>query len=67
MARREITKDGVGFPHRGIAIPDDGNAAVRVHRQESRRIEPAKRTAGVNLLVREFEFADQPHDFLDVE
>ena len=55
------------FPHDGVAIRDHGNAAVRVHRQKCRRIEPAGRTAGVDMLMRKIEFADQPHHLLDVE
>ena len=55
------------FPDDGVAIPDHGTAAMRVHRQKGRRIEPAGRAAGVDMFMRQIEFADQPHDFLDVE
>ena len=67
MARGQITKNSVRFPYDGIAIPDHGDAAMRIHRKEVRRIEPAEGAAGVDMLVRQFELADQPHDLLDVE
>ena len=50
-----------------ITIRDDGNAAMRIHGEESRRIESAERAAGIDMLVRQFELADQPHHLLDVE
>jgi tripartite-type tricarboxylate transporter receptor subunit TctC len=36
-------------------------------RQEGWRIEAAEIAAGIDMLVRQFELADQPHRFLDVE
>jgi hypothetical protein len=40
---------------------------MRIHRQESRRIQPTERAAGVDMLVGKPKLADQPHDFLDIE
>jgi hypothetical protein len=38
MARGEITQNGVGFPHRDLAIPDHRDAAMRIDREEIRGI-----------------------------
>ena len=67
MACSEIAQDGVRFPNRGIAVLNDGHPAMGIHRQERGRIEPAEFAAGIDMLVIEREFADQPHDLLDVE
>jgi hypothetical protein len=40
---------------------------MRVNRQKGRRIQSTERTAGIDMFMREIEFADQPHDLLDVE
>jgi hypothetical protein len=57
----------VGFPHDRLAVGDDGNAAMRVHGEKFRRIEPAKRAAGIDALMGKAELADQPHHLLHVE
>ena len=67
VARGEIAQDGVRFPNDVPAIGNHGNAAVRVHGKKGRRVEPAERTAGIDVLMRKIEFTDQPHHFLDVE
>ena len=38
-----------------------------IHCQKLRRIETTEGAAGVDVAVRKPEFADQPHDFLDIE
>ena len=43
------------------------SAAMRIQRQETRRIESAEAAAGVDMLMGKTEFADQPHHLLDVE
>jgi hypothetical protein len=43
------------------------HAAVRIHHEEIRQVEPAEFAAGVDMLMSKIELADQPHDFLDIE
>jgi hypothetical protein len=38
-----------------------------IHGEKIRRVERAEAAAGVDMLVRETRFADQPHHLLDVE
>jgi hypothetical protein len=38
-----------------------------IHRAELRRIETTEGAAGVDMVVVEVQFADQPHDLLDFE
>jgi hypothetical protein len=40
------------FPNRGVAVLNDGDAAMGIHRQESLRIEPAEVATGVDMFVR---------------
>src|SRR5882724_9829277 len=51
MTRGQIAKNGVRFPNRRITVLNDGYTAMGIHRQESRRIEPAEPAAGVDMLV----------------
>jgi hypothetical protein len=67
VARGQVAQDGVGFPDHRLAIGDHGNAAMRVHGEKLRRVEPAKCAAGVDALMRKTELADQPHHLLDIE
>ena len=52
---------------RASTVLNDGHTAVRIHRQESRCIEPAEPATGIDMLVFKSQFADQPHDLLDIE
>ena len=38
-----------------------------IHREEIRRIEPAKLPPGIDMFMRQLELADQPHHLLEVE
>src|SRR5262249_6749850 len=67
VARGEIAQNGVGFPHRGVAVANDRNAAMGIHGEKSRIIEPAEAAAAIDMLVRQFQLADQPHHLLAVE
>src|SRR5262245_58427642 len=67
VAGGEVSQNGVGFPHRQIAILDHRYASVRVQRPERRLIEPAEVAAGGDVLMGKTELADEPKHFLDVE
>jgi hypothetical protein len=67
MARGEIAQDGVRFPDDRVIVADHRDPAMRIHRQEIRRIEPAKTAAGVDMLMGEAQLANQPHHLLDIE
>jgi hypothetical protein len=57
----------VRFPNRRITVLNDGHAAMGIHRQESWCIEPAEPATGIDMLVFKPQFADQPHQLLDIE
>jgi hypothetical protein len=57
----------VGFPHDGVAIDDDRDAAVRVHRPERGRVQAAEGAADLDVAVRDAQLAHEPHDLLQVE
>src|SRR5262245_46132799 len=67
VAGRQISENGVGFPHRQIAIFDHRYASVRVQPPKRRLVEPAEVAAGGDVLVGKTELADEPKHFLDVE
>lgn len=67
MPRGKVAKDRVRFPDGCGVVPDYGNAAMGIHREEIRRVEPVKLPAGINMFMRQFELAEQPHHLLDVE
>ena len=67
MAGGQIPENGVGFPHRQIAILDDRYASVRVQRPKRRLIEPAEVAAGGDVLMGKTELADEPKHFLHIE
>src|SRR4051812_2785197 len=67
MPRSKIAKDRLRFPYRRGVVLNHGNAAMGIHREEIRRIEPAKLPPGIDMLMRQFELADQPHDLLEVK
>jgi hypothetical protein len=50
-----------------IAVLYHRHAAVRIHREKTRQVEPAEFAAGIDMLMSKTEFANQPHIFLDIE
>jgi hypothetical protein len=50
-----------------MASPSCITGTRRIHREEIRQVESAELAAGVDMLVRQFKLANQPHDFLDIE
>jgi hypothetical protein len=66
MARREVAQEACDS-HTIASSSLMTDAAMRIHRQEAGRIEPAEAAAGVDMLMHQSEFADQPHHLLDVE
>src|SRR5690606_11834349 len=66
MDRCEIAHDGVALPEDESIILDHWDQPVRVELAEFRRVEAAKRSAGIDPLMRQAELAHRPHDRLDV-
>src|SRR5262249_34700056 len=67
VAGRQIPENGMGFPHRQIAILDHRYASMGVQRPKRRLVESAEAAAGGDVLMGETELADEPKHFLDVE
>src|SRR5262245_42169957 len=67
VASGQVPENGMGFPHRQIAILDHRHASMGVQRPKRRRIEPAEVAAGGDVLMGKTELADEPKHFLDVE
>src|SRR6516165_8524148 len=67
VAGGEVSENGVGLPHRQIAILDHRYAPVRVQRPKRRLIEPAEVATGGDVLMGKTEFADEPKHFLHIE
>src|SRR5262245_54856333 len=67
VAGRQIPENGMGFPHREIAILDHGYASMGVQRPKRRLVEPSEAAAGGDVLVGKPELADEPKHFLDIE
>src|SRR6266516_3944271 len=66
IARGKIADDGIGFPHRKIAVLQRGHQPVGIHSKIGRLLVAAEFSADVDALVLEPELADRPHHLLNV-
>src|SRR5262249_30400916 len=67
VAGGQVPENGVGLPHRQIAILDHRYASMGVQRPKRRLVEPAEVAAGRDVLMGQTEFADEPKHFLHIE
>src|SRR4051812_9185176 len=67
MTRRQVAQDRMRLPNNHAVVVDDRDLAVRVHGAKLRRVQPAELPARLDVPVHELQFADQPHDFLQIE
>src|SRR5262249_54425250 len=67
VAGGQVPENGMGFPHRQIAILDHRYASMGVQRPKRRLVEPSEVAAGGDVLMGQTELADQPKHFLDIE
>src|SRR5262249_59847836 len=64
---RHVSENGMGFPHRQIAILDHRYASMGVQGPKRRLVEPSEVAAGRDVLMGQTELADEPKHFLDIE
>jgi hypothetical protein len=62
----EIPDDRIRFPQNEIAVYEGRHQPGRIHRQIGGRIVAAEFQPQIDSFVSQTEFADCPHDFLDV-
>src|SRR4051812_30307631 len=67
MTRRQVAQDRMRLPNNHAIVVDDRDLAVRVHGAKLRRVQAAELPACLDVPVHELQFADQPHDFLQIE
>src|SRR5262249_54891652 len=67
VAGRQIPENGMGFPHRQIAILDHRYASMGVQRPKRRLVESAEAAAGGGVVMGGTRLGDEPKHFLDVE
>ena len=57
----------MGFPYDLAIVINNRHAAMGVHGQEVRIVQPARRAACCNMPVLKPQFADQPKHLLDIK
>src|SRR5882762_7336257 len=67
IACRQVAQNRMRLPDDNTIVVDDRDLAVRVHGAKFVRVETTEPSADFDVPVRQMQFADQPHDFLQIE